>query len=1531
MASQQPDAPFSINRLEWGLASPEHMERCAAVVVTSAAPQVARTLPDAPVDAQPWCGTLADRRMGALGAAGDTCFTCGGGRDACRGHFGVIRLERAVLPAHLAPTVRAALDGVCLASESCAGLPNAKKCPACNAPRHAHIAISKTHVVVRWAPAADRADLELTMDRVARWLRAKPPAVWRALNIPFETAHPAWCVWTRLPVLPITARPYRGMHASGSEKYMPDPTTKAYRIVLLCNQALADARDDAETVRVSRAANLYDAVMQLLVGSAPVRLPGERGSEGEKVLRRVAMLSSRALTTALSGGSKRAASAAEAQRSIASRLSGKTGRVRGHLLRNRCDQALRAVISGTDALDVDEIGVPYDLARQVTKPVRVFSGNLGLVRTLLLEKRDLAPANPRADVELRDSVRSLHVTDRASGRPIRVRRISETRVVLELETPAVGALSVRVPRDVRDPHPRFGKPVEAASSVPEDRGPLVKRATISGREVVVSDSNLAWVAAVLKPGDTVHRTLQDGDVVLFNRQPSLHAGSMMSMRVRIVLSASIWMRDELALSFNADHDGDEMNVFVIQTELAEAEARELCGVQQNIMTTHPGLPNMGVMQNALVGAYLMTDPRVQVGLEDLGDMLVRAGMGPEHVRWDWQLVHLPAQRGAAERRAVWTGRDAFSHLFPPDFEWPGAVEAGRLLPCADRLTKKHLGESTNGFVEHMHKRHGSRAALDFLNRVQPFVAVWLDRRGFTMRRDDLRVSRAETRAAIAEQVRADVAAVDAEARVETAERHASPARMALFWMDRAQAVFRRATETTLRALEQEDPFNSALVMVRCGSKGKEANAVQMTACLGLQTLKGRMIRSSTGRLLPHFAPVAAGAAATLRSVGFVASNFSGGLSLEDALVHARAGRSGVVDTALQAPTAGHLSRKLRDALQEIAVAYDGTVRRTHTGEIVQHAYGGTGFDPEKVWMVSGAQQPQPQPQPRFSPFPPEVRAALSGSEATAATAAGANDTLLVEARSAAARAALALVAREEDAAERVKLVRLLHDALAEPGAPVGMLAALGASHSAMQATMNSFKVAGQMQAGKRELERVWEILRMAQRQPDTLITVFAETQEAAEFAARAMRVRRLSFFVLGVRVLPDGAQPAWEARFEAAYAGVGGGGARTSRNPQKAVLSEWVVQITLSRMRMQRDAVEFRDLVARVRKFAPWARVSHTNLAGHDDAPPTVRMRALASRWTRCTDAYRAARAVCTNTTVSGPPCFRTNAVDVNGLEVRALAVPAEAARALRMTWRIPGLVHARTTCSHIQTVHRVFGIQAARKAVVRELRATIGGDVSAVHIGLLADALTRDGFPRAVHSPADSLSVIATAAYDRQLKRFVSGAVRGASDRVADVPVARAVGARVPLGTGAGFALALDVAALEKHAVHPQPNLQTAQELQLESEPIWPVSDLPDPFSPMAVNALEASQDSYEYGAAEALHAVFSPLQPEHSNDDGAAAAKQEEADEEQSTQYVPSTPNYELPPPPSPEAYSPSTPNYEPAHPAQYSPSSPYYSPTG
>ncbi|KAJ1905949.1 DNA-directed RNA polymerase III subunit C1 (rpo31), partial [Coemansia sp. IMI 209127] len=110
----------------------------------------------------------------------------------------------------------------------------------------------------------------------------------------------------------------------------------------------------------------------------------------------------------------------------------------------------------------------------------------------------------------------------------------------------------------------------------------------------------------LRVGDVVERHLMDGDVVLFNRQPSLHRLSIMSHSARIMPWRTFRFNECVCTPYNADFDGDEMNLHVPQTEEARVEARELLGVGNNLVTPRNGEPIIGATQDFITTAYLIT-------------------------------------------------------------------------------------------------------------------------------------------------------------------------------------------------------------------------------------------------------------------------------------------------------------------------------------------------------------------------------------------------------------------------------------------------------------------------------------------------------------------------------------------------------------------------------------------------------------------------------------------------------------------------------------------------------------------------------------------------------------------------------------------------------------------------------------------------------------------------------------------------------------------------------------------------------------
>lgn len=117
---------------------------------------------------------------------------------------------------------------------------------------------------------------------------------------------------------------------------------------------------------------------------------------------------------------------------------------------------------------------------------------------------------------------------------------------------------------------------------------------------------LADIAANLAIGDVVERHLEDDDVVLFNRQPSLHRLSILAHKAKIKPWRTFRLNECTCTPFGADFDGDEMNLHVPQTEEARTEALNLMGVKYNLITPKSGEPIIAATQDFITASYLIS-------------------------------------------------------------------------------------------------------------------------------------------------------------------------------------------------------------------------------------------------------------------------------------------------------------------------------------------------------------------------------------------------------------------------------------------------------------------------------------------------------------------------------------------------------------------------------------------------------------------------------------------------------------------------------------------------------------------------------------------------------------------------------------------------------------------------------------------------------------------------------------------------------------------------------------------------------------
>ncbi|GAB6285825.1 MAG: DNA-directed RNA polymerase subunit A' [Methanoregula sp.] len=474
------------------------------------------------------------------------------------------------------------------------------------------------------------------------------------------------------------------------------------------------------------------------------------------------------------------------------------------------------------------------------------------------------------------------------------------------------------------------------------------------RRLRLAEGNLDTVADMIEVGWTVERQLRDGDIVLFNRQPSLHRMSIMAHRVKVMEGRTFRLNPAVCPPYNADFDGDEMNLHVPQTEEARSEAFILCSVQENILSPRFGGPIIGGIHDHVSGIFMMTHGIRWFNKEDALYLLK-----PTH------LEHLPPAGKVENGVEYWSNKQVFSAILPSELNM--VFKASSCQNCdvckkelCDRdayvriingnleigtIDKKAIGAFDGQIVNRIIRHYGMRRATEFIDEMTKLSIRGIMFDGFSFGIDDEDLSRTEY-GQIDEVLK--TAALDVTRRIkiyEDGQLEPMPGRTVeeTLEMQIMQVLGKSRDLTGQIAGRHLGLGNSAVVMAVSGARGSMLNLTQMAGCIGQQSVRGeRIIRGYDDRTLPHFKKGDRGADAH----GFIAHSYKGGLNATEFFFHAIGGREGLVDTAVRTSQSGYLQRRLINALQDLKVAYDGTVRTTG-GRIIQFQYGEDNTDPTK--------------------------------------------------------------------------------------------------------------------------------------------------------------------------------------------------------------------------------------------------------------------------------------------------------------------------------------------------------------------------------------------------------------------------------------------------------------------------------------------------------------------------------------------------------------------------------------------------------
>ncbi|TXT08619.1 hypothetical protein VHUM_02747 [Vanrija humicola] len=450
----------------------------------------------------------------------------------------------------------------------------------------------------------------------------------------------------------------------------------------------------------------------------------------------------------------------------------------------------------------------------------------------------------------------------------------------------------------------------------------------------------------LQFGWIVERHLKDGDYVLFNRQPSLHKMSMMSHRVKVMNYSTFRLNLSVTSPYNADFDGDEMNLHVPQSEETRAELSQIAWVPRQIISPQANKPVMGIVQDTLCGVRKFT-------LRD------------SFCDWDFVqnlLLWLPGWDGTIPAPAIlkpqplWTGKQLLSLCIPKGInitaknnEKPSPIDVtdenvlidnGQLIHGA--IVKNMAGASNNGLIHVIFRELGPVVTRDFFSAVQMMVNYWLLHNGFSVGIGDTIADKA-TMASINNRL---VQAKDTVQKfILEAEANKMKPRPGMTIRETLEAAvsgeLNKARDWAGKTAQDNlKADNNVKQMVVSGAKGSFINISQMSGCVGQQIVEGKRIPFGfRHRTLPHFSKDDYGP----ESRGFVENSYLRGLTPQEFFFHAMGGREGLIDTAVKTAETGYIQRRLVKAMEDLKVGYDGTVRNS-SGDIIQFLYGEDGMD-----------------------------------------------------------------------------------------------------------------------------------------------------------------------------------------------------------------------------------------------------------------------------------------------------------------------------------------------------------------------------------------------------------------------------------------------------------------------------------------------------------------------------------------------------------------------------------------------------------
>jgi len=1247
-----------IDGVHFGLFSPKDIRKLSVVEV-----QAPDTYDE---DGAPITAGLMDGRLGTLEPR-QRCKTCGNTAIRCPGHFGHIELAVPIIHIEFTKIMHDLLRSTCrncgrilLDDESTKRIRSriertrellglvpdevykaimqetkTKQCPHCGAPQY-KIVFEKPTKFSEQIP--DSGSEPLTPSMIRERLERISDEDLEVLGFNPKTARPEWMVLQVLPVPPVYVRP--SITLESGIRSEDDLTHKLVDIIRI-NQRLKENMDaGAPTLIIQDLSELLQYHVTTYFNNEASGIPPARHRSG------------RALKT------------------LSQRLKGKEGRFRSNLSGKRVDFSARTVVSPDPNLDINEVGVPLEIAMRLSVPEKITEWNIEEMRKLVVNGPEKYPG-------------ALYII-RPDGKRIRL-------------------------------------------------------------EFVVDRTK---IAEAVELGFIVERHLKNGDIAIFNRQPSLHRMSIMAHYVRVLPFKTFRLHLCVCPPYNADFDGDEMNLHIPQSEEARTEALVLMQVQDQILSPRFGGPIIGAIRDFITSAYLFTRKSTFLPQSEVDRLLLGANYEGE----------LPEPK-VKHPQPMWTGKQLFSLFLPKDMNY--VLKANICQGCTkcleedcphDAYVVVKNGELVSGVIDRrsigaeqseslLHriiKDYGTQAGREFLNKITRLLKLYISMRGFTYSYNELVLSPvAEDRIhKTMERIEKKI-----EELIESYRKGMLP-RLPGQTLEDSFEIYvmnelAKARDESGKIADQDFTLeNSGIVMTRTGARGSSLNIGQISACVGQQSVRGkRIMRGYVGRALPHFKS----GDQRPRARGFVYSSYQTGLDVIEFFFHSMGGREGLVDTAVRTQQSGYMQRRLINALEHLRLEYDGTVRNS-AGDIIQFKYGEDGVDPAKSDHGKAVNVSRLVDQIRISSERGKPASVETVKEKLDKVEDQLTPILVEELKQSVARTKLSTGGVDKAVAATVEHYKR---ALMEPGEAVGIVSAQSIGEPGTQMTLRTFHYAGvREQNVTLGLPRLIEIVD-ARRIPSTPIMAIHLTEEHKKSREAAVKIARSIVYT----TLEDLAEAVYEdALHEEIIVELN----KTMMDDREVTMADLKEKLQIPNVTVQTKGI---NIHLRPKKVETIKKLLSKASAFHVKGVPGIK-RVLV-------------------TEEHGEWVIRTDGSN------------------LPKILDVPGVDTTRTTTNNVHEIAKTLGIEASRNALIREAKNVLeeqGLDVDVRHVMLVADMMTSTGEVQQIGRHGISgqkSSVLARAAFEITVPNIVEAAVKGESDPLEGVTENVIVGQSIPIGTG--------------------------------------------------------------------------------------------------------------------------------------------------